>query len=48
VQCKRKPIADWPSGALTLARKADSELTQVAVDFNTAWKIISQAQATAR
>jgi NAD-dependent dihydropyrimidine dehydrogenase PreA subunit len=34
-----------PSGALTLVRKPDSELTQVPATFDATWRTIAQAQA---
>jgi len=41
-------VSTCPSGALTLVRKPESELTRVPVDMTTTWKTISQAQAEMR
>ena len=38
-------VSTCPSGALTLVRKPDSELTQVPVAMDATWRIIAQAQA---
>jgi electron transport complex protein RnfB len=41
-------VTTCPSGALTLARKPESELSRVPDTFDATWQIISQAQAEMR
>jgi Fe-S-cluster-containing hydrogenase component 2 len=37
-------VSTCPSGALTLERKPESEQTQIPVNLDATWQIISQAQ----